>query len=234
MRAGAQKIILISSFLALPMTVAAQVVSSPQGSTTTKQAGNVVSAQNQGEDTQLQNTVQVNNPENGSMTQTQEQIQLQTQIQESKPSTISAKSNSQARTDISASAIENMVKLANSLENEGIADKIKEIAKVQGESVDTANNSLEKAESRSSFAEFFIGPNYGELKTVKGEIERNQLRIRELQSLKIQLSNEGDQTELQNQINLLEQQNINLQNELDLNDGGFSLLGWFFKLINKY
>lgn len=233
MRFNSQKALLVVSFLVLPMAAVAMVGDT---TTTSKQSDTAVTTQNQGTTTQVtvQNTVQTNNPETGTMTQSQEQDQLGKQIQQSQPETVTAKSSSQGRTDITASAIENLVKFANKLENEGVADQIREIASIQGDSVDKANKSLEKVESRNGLIEFFIGPNYGELKTIKGEIEKNQLRIRELQTLRIQLANEGDQEELQVQINLLEQQNINLENELDSNDGGFSLFGWFFKLVNRY
>lgn len=54
-----------------------------------------------------------------------------------------------------------------------------------------------------------------ELKNVKQEIEQNRLRIQELNQIMAKISNQTDKTNLQNQIQILEEQNTNLTEQLN-------------------
>lgn len=58
---------------------------------------------------------------------------------------------------------------------------------------------------------------------------QNQERIKELQQIMTKLTNEEDKTQIQNQINVLELQNLNLQNQLNEEGRGFTLFGWFVR-----
>ncbi|MFA6492636.1 MAG: hypothetical protein WCV58_00605 [Patescibacteria group bacterium] len=184
--------------------------------------------------TQNQNTTQTNNPETGVMTQEQTNTQLQSELQESMPSYSPKGQFSQERMSQISLTLESMVMLSNRLENSNIKEQINSIAHNQANSEDMVNQSLDKAESRSKVAKFFVGPNYKELKNVKQEIEQNRLRIEELNRIMSQITNQTDKTELQNQIQILEIQNTSLEEELDIDIQGFSLFGWLSKSINKY
>jgi len=47
------------------------------------------------------------------------------------------------------------------------------------------------------------------------------------------VENEGDKTELQNQIQALEQEQTNINNFIAQNESKFSLFGWAVKLFRK-
>ncbi len=124
--------------------------------------------------------------------------------------------------------------LSANLQDTTIGEQIRVIARNQGESEDVVNQSLEKAQNRRAFAKFFVGPAYSQLKNVKQQIEQNQLRIQQLNQIAAQISNQADQTNLQNQIQILEKQNTDLEEQLNQDTKGFSLFGWLSKLISGF
>ncbi len=197
-------------------------------------------AQQNGQETpnqaQVENQAQTqtNNPEIGTMTQTQTQEGLNQQIQESKPEYSPKSDTAKQHMNAVTTSVENLVRFSNQVENQGVAGQIREVAGLQGESEDKANRSLDAVQSRNSFMKFLIGPNYNELEKVREEINQNQLRIQKLQRIVTQIQNAGDKTTLQNEIKVLAQQNTSLQNQLDDTAGGFSLLGWLFRFFSGY
>jgi len=204
-----------------------------QGQSTSQPSPQISSQGSNGQNREETQT-QTNNPDTGVMTQEQERTELQVELQESKPSYTPRSQMAQQHMSQVALAVENMIKLASRLGYSGTGDQIRVIARSQGESEDNVNQALDKAQTRSRFAKFFVGPNYKELKEAKQEIEQNRLRIQELNQIMSQISNETDKTELANQIEILEQQNTVLQNNLDEVTSGFSLFGWLSKIVNKY
>ncbi|MDD5693516.1 MAG: hypothetical protein WC437_05085 [Patescibacteria group bacterium] len=198
---------------------------------------------NQGTSTQNQNTVttqtqtqaQTNNTETGAQTQTQtrteEQIQTQTEQDiESTKQQYQAKNNAvSSHASEIAKAVQSMLAVANRTNDPSIGEQIRTIAREQNQAVDSANKAMDKIQERSGAAKFFIGANYGQMKEVKTIMEQNQERIRELQQIMTKLTNEADKTEIQNQINVLELQNLNLANQLAEEAKGFTLFGWFIR-----
>jgi hypothetical protein len=193
-------------------------------------------AQNSGDTTQNreENQERTNNPETGTMTEEQQRDEEQTQLNNATSSYAPQNQATQQHVAQVQSTVQNMIQLSYRLNNENLGSQIRTMAQEQIKSEDTANQALEKAQTRSNFAKFFIGANYTQLKTIKQEMEQNQLRIQELQQICNQISNSADQTELQNQIQILEEQNTSLQNQLDSEESGFSLFGWLMRLINHY
>jgi len=207
--------------------------SADQGSTNTNDSTSTGSAQNQ---SQTSTMTQTNNPGTGTMTQEQARTELQTQLQQSEPTYTSTKTMNQARLNAVSTAVQNMLTIASRVatQNQTVSSEIQTVAQAQIKFQDQVNQSLDKAESRSGFAKFFVGPNYGELKTVKQQMEQNQLRIQELNQIVAQIANASDQTELKSQIKILEAQNTSLNEQLNTDVAGFSLFGWLSRLISKY
>lgn len=197
--------------------------------------------QNAGEEKQnpIQTKEQTNTSNGGTstpspvMSTTQTKAQTKTQIQ----TNYSPKSEmATQRMSVVAQTVQSMLMVAdrNTGTNSGIGEQIRLVAQTQVQSQDLVNQKLDQAENRSTFAKFFIGANYSALKSVKQEVQQNQLRIQLLNELALTLTNAADQTELQNQIQVLEEQNTSLENQLKLDIQGFSLFGWLSKIVNKY
>ncbi len=103
----------------------------------------------------------------------------------------------------------------------------------QNQNQEKIEASLEKIQGRSGFANFFIGPNYGEINNAKRTLEQNKRADQATESDQKPVSNQGDQQILTEQIQTLEQANLQTNDSLEEAQKGFSLLGWMFKWLAR-
>ena len=178
-----------------------------------------------------ENQNRVNNPETGTMTQEQERERLETNLQEAKPDYAPQNGAAQSRYQRMNQALESMARLSYRLGNPDLGEQVQSVVRNQANAEDVINQGIDQAEKRSAATKFLLGPDYQALSEVKREVEQNQVRIRELNQIHAQIKNAGDQQELSVHINTLEQQNTALQDHLEELTSGFSLFGWFFRLI---
>ncbi len=237
-----KKIIYISllSIILVPLSVlaaqngeSANAQSGQSNSNNTTASATASATQNQN---RTETQAQTNNPDVGTMTQEQIRTELQTELQKSQSTYAPTQQMTQTRLSAVSQVVENLVTLASRLytQNQSLSVQIRTTAQEQIKAEDRVNQSLDKAESRTGFAKFFIGPNYKQLKTVKQEMEQNRLRIQQLNQIMSQITNTSDQTELASQIKILEAQNTNLEEQLNQDTKGFSLFGWLSKLISGF
>lgn len=172
---------------------------------------------NQGEETQIQ---------------TQEENTIQTQdgvIGKNNKEKSSSYLKEQRRSQV-ANAVQAILQIAD--RNGGIGQQVRIIAQNQNQNQEILEKNIEKVQSRSGLAKFFIGPNYGEIKNTQNILEQNREKIRQLNQIRIQLSNESDQQQLTEQIRILEQTNQEIEALLAGAQKGFSLFGWLNKIIS--
>ncbi|MFA6227644.1 MAG: hypothetical protein WC668_00430 [Patescibacteria group bacterium] len=205
---------------------------------------------NQGENDQIetQNNEQAQsgdtagiNAEKPAQQQTQQQLQdgseageqvknqNQTQAEQSEEEDIPGSALAQERRSQVANAVQELLQVAE--RNGGIGEQVRVIAQEQNQNQEKLEASLEKVQSRSGLAKFFIGPNYGEINNAQKLLEQNRERIQQLNQLEDQLANQGDQQLLAQQIQILEQAGSAVENSLGAAKKGFSLLGWAFRLF---
>lgn len=190
----------------------------------------------------IRNQVMENNPEVGEMTREQVRelareeaaLQVADKIQTSKPDYPPSNLESKSRKSLTEDACEDIIVLSAMISDEKLGSKLEISAKTFLLSEDKINAAIDNADERSAFAKFFIGPNYGELSTVKVQIEQNQVRIQEMNQVYAQIENEADQTELKTAIQTLEAQNTALQEQLEDEEARFSLFGWLARWIGGY
>jgi len=214
-----------------------QTQTSNQGAESQIQTQNNKQSQT-GNGTQTQQKVQ-DGSESGSQAQNQNQVQNQgaeSQIQSnenqgSMNQNSAGNSNAVQRKSQVANAVQQMLQVAE--RNSGIGEQVRTIAQTQTQNQEKIEVNLEKIQSRSGFAKFFIGPNYGEINNAKKTLEKNREQIKQLNEIKNQLSNQGDQQILTEQIQTLEQANTQIDSSLEESQKGFSLLGWMFKWFAK-
>ncbi len=219
------------------------------------EAGQQSQAVNQGEGSQLQtaNEVQAQAGATGQSSsqaqpagvqaQGQAQVEQQSQIanqgegnrlenrtQETAPAGESkgVQTSEQRRSSVAA-AVQQLLQLAE--RNEGIGQQVRIIAQEQTQNREQVEASLEKIQSRSGLVRLLIGPNFGEIKNAQALLERNRERIQQLSGVMDQLADEAEQMQLREQIQTLEQADLEIENSLGAEQHGFSLLGWFFKLL---
>lgn len=203
----------------------------------------------QDENGQGQVSLPVEVDENGNAIMTQEQNQVRnegenTQIQTQEENTVQTRDDSidkahknesnsklaeQRRSGV-ANAVKSMLQVAD--KNGGIGQQVKVIAQNQNQNQLKLEQNIEKIQSRGGFAKFLVGPDYGKIKDAQKILEQNKEQIRQLNQIRTQLSNQGDQQQLTEQIRILEQANQEIETLLADAQEGFSLFGWFNKLIS--
>jgi len=240
------KKILVIGILIVTFTLAGVVYAVDQNSPSGIRAQQQVQVLNQGEDgqtqkqnneptqsgtdnqagivTQTRNQQQTQNQGEESQIQNQEQVRTQTQAQQE------SATSEQRRSQV-ANAVQEMLQVAE--RNGGIGQQVRTIAQNQNQNQEKIEASLQKVQSRSGFAKFFVGPNYGEINNAKKMLEQNREQIQQLNQIKNQLVNQGDQQQLTEQIQVLEQANLQIENSLGTAQKGFSLLGWMFRWFAK-
>ena len=79
-----------------------------------------------------------------------------------------------------------------------------------------------------------MGTDYENLGTLRSEVVQTRNRLEQLDRLMENVQNEGDKTELQNQIQTLEQEQTRIESFIKAQEGKFSLFGWLAKLLSGY
>lgn len=147
------------------------------------------------------------------------------------PTDTNQKTNSEQRRSMVANAVQEMVKVAE--RNGGIGQQIKTIAQTQTQNQEKLETSLQKIQSRSGFTKFFVGPNYSEIKNSQKLLGQNKEQIQKLNDIRTKIVNQGDQLQVVEQIQALEQVNQQIETSLNESQKGFSLFGWAFKLFSR-
>jgi len=173
---------------------------------------------------QVQNQNQVKNQGEANQVQTSEQEGTQN---ETEAEMVVAQ---QRRSQV-ANAVHEMLQVAD--RNGGIGQQVKTIAQTQTQNQEKLESSLEKVQSRSDFAKFFVGPNYGEINNAKKILEQNREQVKQLNRVKNQLANQSDEQTLTEQIKTLEQANLEIEDSLETAQKGFSLFGWMFRMFSN-
>lgn len=179
--------------------------------------------------TQTQNMEQVENEDGENNNKDNEETSSNTQNQQQK------QEREQINVEEHRSAVSNFVQSLLSVAdgNEGIGQQVMVIAQQQNQSASTTIQAMEKVQTRSKIKTFFLGSDYKNLGTLRSEMVQTDNRLEQLNELVENTQNEGDKTELQNQIQTLEQEQEKIESFVKTNETKFSLFGWFTKLFIK-
>lgn len=180
--------------------------------------------------TQNRANVQTNNPDNG--TAIQERARIQSPTASGTPDLTRTQTRLQIKEQIQTVAM-TMSDLAGNMSDFALRQNVQTVAGQVTVDSDTIDTSLQTAESRSSFAKFFIGPNYKQINAAEKLAQQDRAQIQELESYLNTLSNEGDQTTLLEQIQVLNTQYDELTSRITELRKGFSLFGWLNRLLNN-
>jgi hypothetical protein len=115
----------------------------------------------------------------------------------------------------------------------GIGQEVKKFVQEQKQVQDKVQENLDMAGKRNGVLKSLIGPDYKALKDSKAQLEQNQMRIKNLEELKLQLTNKSDIAMVTETIQALVDQNTALQDEINSEESTASLFGWLFKMFVK-
>jgi len=227
-----KKTLLIALLLTFGLVIQAQAVGSNSNQGTKAGQTDITVQDQTGNAVQTNEQNKVMNQGEESQIQTQEQNTIQTQdgaADKTSNGKSGSNSSEQRRSEV-ADAVQAMLQIAD--RDGGIGKQVRIIAQNQNQNQTKLEQNIEKIQSRGELAKFFIGPNYGEIKNAQKTLEQNREQIRQLNQIRTQLSNQGDQQQLIEQIRILEQANQEIETLVDDAQGGFSLFGWLNKLIS--
>lgn len=203
-------------------------------STSSSQGANSGQAGTSVQGNQNGNTVQTN--EQNKVMNQGEATQVQTQEESATKTKDKAKDKKvQDTAEKHRSAVATFVQslLAMADREGGIGQEVRAIANQQNELKDRAADIIYAVESRNKIKTFLIGTSYKNLGELRSQMVQTQSQIEQLKKMMTQVSNEGDKTELQNQIQVLEQEQASINSFIAENESKFSLLGWAVKLFRK-
>lgn len=171
---------------------------------------------------QNQNRVQDPTTNEASVTPQDYQIQVQNQIQ----------TKNQGEGQMLMVATQQMQQLMN-MEglSEDMGDKVRLLAQEQFQAQNQIQTQLDKFETRSSLMKKLFGSDYSAIKNLKQQVEQNQLRIQELTQLQTEVANQAEESQLQEAVQSLVDQNTALQQKIQSEEEAGGIFGWIVKLI---
>lgn len=128
-----------------------------------------------------------------------------------------------------ANFVQTLLKTASSTKD-GIGQQVRVIAQQQNDSDVTTTEAIEIIQSRNKIKTFLIGSDYKNLGALRSEIVQTRNRIDQLNRV---IQNATNTTEIQGQIQTLEQEQTKIENFIKEQEGKFSLFGWLVKMFNK-
>ena len=117
--------------------------------------------------------------------------------------------------------------------NQDLVNQIRTIAQEQVQAQTQIQAELNKLESKSGFMKKLFGTDYGAINNLRQQLEQNRLRIQLLTELRNQVTNQADETQLQEAVLALTEQNTSLEEQIEAEESIGSLLGWLVKLFYK-
>ncbi|OQA52930.1 MAG: hypothetical protein BWY43_00301 [candidate division WS2 bacterium ADurb.Bin280] len=187
-----------------------------------------VQSQNRNE---VQEQTRENNPATGAMVE--ENTQTRSEDQDEQMLGLTQGTQSSQRRSQVASATQSLIDASYQLENKGLGDQIRTLAQEQERDYLEVESSLEQISSRSSFAKFFIGPNFSKIKATEKLLNQYKNQVAQMSQIQTSLANEGDYQNIASSIEFIDSQISVLEEELQNSQKGFSLFGWLGRLLNK-
>ena len=140
--------------------------------------------------------------------------------------------NAAEHRSVVANFVQSLLKVASSTPG-GIGQQVRVIAQQQNDSAATATEAITKVNNRSKIKTFLIGSDYKNLGALRNEVVHTRNRLEQLNRLTESVENATDTTEIQSQIQALEQEQTKIENFIKAQEGKFSLFGWLLKLFNR-
>lgn len=231
-----KKIITISAIslaaLVLPSFVLARD-SKQQGQDSQQEVQDIVidegNAEISGQGNEVQNQVKTQNAGEDS----QLQVSTEESFQASEEAVSSQGRSDTARQNMSVVAEKVEELLSDETRQGGIGQQVKDIANQQKLAQTEIRGQMDKLNSRQGFIKKLFGADKKAIKNLGQQIEQNQLRIQQLQELQTQVTNQADETQIQELTQALVEQNTALADQVQAEEQVGSVLGWLISLFTK-
>lgn len=115
--------------------------------------------------------------------------------------------------------------------DEEVGEKVKIIAQQQVQAQNQIEVQVEKLQSKSGILKMLFGPDYDAIQSLKQQMQQNQQRIQQLQTLANEVKNEEDQIQVEKAISTLVEENTVLQDKIKTEENINSIFGWLIRLF---
>ena len=115
--------------------------------------------------------------------------------------------------------------------DEEVGDRVRNIAQQQVQAQSQIQTQVDKLESKSGFMKSLFGPDYGAIKNLRQQMEENQLRIQQLIQLQNEVVNQAEESQLQEAVQALIDQNTALQDKIQAEEKVGGIFGWLIRLF---
>jgi hypothetical protein len=129
-----------------------------------------------------------------------------------------------------AVAVENLLSVAD-IEDDKLGERVREIARAHAKASEETESKVKSVQDRGGVAEFFLGPKYTDLNSIKDQITQNQVRIQALAQAVSQLEDEDLKKVIEEQIEILTEENTKLQSFVSGKEKERGVFGWIFRLF---
>jgi len=140
--------------------------------------------------------------------------------------------NGELHRSVVANFVQTLLQVASRQEG-GIGEQVRVVAQEQNQNKEKTADQIEAIEKRNKIKTFLIGTDYKNVGALRSEMVQTRNRLEKLNRLTEQTTNAADKTELQNQIQTLEEEQTKIETLLKKAEGKFSLFGWLIKLFNR-
>lgn len=128
-----------------------------------------------------------------------------------------------------ANFVQTLLKTASTTEGT-VGEQVRIIAREQNRAMATTTEMMEKIQNRNKIKTFLFGSDYKNLGALRSEMVQTRNRIEQLNRI---MGKKASTTEVQTQIQNLEQEQTRMENFIKAQEGKFSLFGWLTKWFNK-
>ena len=115
--------------------------------------------------------------------------------------------------------------------DQNIGEEVRVVAEEQESSNERATKAIQAVEARGGFKTFLIGTDYKNIGALRSEVVTTQNSIDRLTKARGRATDDAVKADLDAQIKALEETNANALNFIKVNEGKFSIFGWFVRLF---
>ena len=139
--------------------------------------------------------------------------------------------NARQHMDVVAEKVEELLSDENGQGR--IGQQVKEIATQQKQAQGVTEKQLDKLESRWGITKKLFGANRKAIQSLKQQMEQDQIRMRQLQQLQIQTTNQADRDQIQAMVQALIEQDTSLSEQIYTEEQSKGMFNWFTKLFTR-
>jgi hypothetical protein len=187
---------------------------------------------NWGEDEITSRSNNNNNEEASESEDNEDEEASESEDNENEKASKSENLNGELHRSVVANFVQTLLRVASRQEG-GIGEQVRVVAQEQNQNREKTADQIESIEKRNKIKTFLIGTNYKNVGALRSEMVQTRNRLEKLNRLMEQTTNAADKTELQNQIQTLEEEQAKIETLLKKAEGKFSLFGWLVKLFNR-